>query len=45
MINLFSPLTPVQEKTFDLSEEEEAWTRVEGDTSCATTRQRTAKGF
>jgi hypothetical protein len=33
MINLFSPLTPVEERTFALAEEREAWAWVEGDTS------------
>lgn len=28
MINLFSPLTPVEEKTFDLPEEAQAWAWV-----------------
>jgi hypothetical protein len=30
MINLFSPLTPVEEKTFELAEEEQAWAWVGG---------------
>jgi hypothetical protein len=32
MINLFSPMTPVEEKTFELSEVEEAWAWVGGNT-------------
>lgn len=43
MINLFSPLTPVEEKTFDLAEEREAWAWVEGDTSFAESRARAAE--
>lgn len=43
MINLLSPLTPVEEKTFDLSEEEEAWGWIEGDTSFADARRRAAE--
>ena len=43
MINLFSPLTPVEEKTFGLEEEAEAWAWVEGDTSFADARQRAAE--
>jgi hypothetical protein len=43
MINLFSPLTPVEEKTFDLAEEEEAWAWIDGDTSFAKARQRAAE--
>ena len=30
MINLFSPLTPVEEKTFDLAEEGQAWAWIGG---------------
>ena len=30
MINLFSPLTPVEERTFDLAEEQQAWAWVGG---------------
>lgn len=30
MINLFSPLTPVEERTFDLSEEDQAWAWIGG---------------
>lgn len=30
MINLFSPLTPVEEKTFDLAEEDQAWAWIGG---------------
>jgi hypothetical protein len=33
MINLFSPLTPVEEKTFTLAGEREAWAWVEGNAS------------
>lgn len=40
MINLFSPLTPVEEKTFALAEEAEAWAWIEGDTSFTEARQR-----
>ena len=43
MINLFSPLTPVEEKTFDLSEEREAWAWIDGDTSFADARARAAE--
>ena len=43
MINLFSPLTPVEEKTFDISEEREAWAWVDGDTSFADARARTGE--
>lgn len=43
MINLLSPLTPVEEKTFDLAEEEEAWAWIEGDTSFADARRRAAE--
>jgi hypothetical protein len=35
MINLFSPFTPVTEKTFDLAEEEDAWVWVGGRPSGA----------
>lgn len=31
MINIFSPLTPIEEKTFDLSQVEEAWAWVRSD--------------
>lgn len=40
MINLLSPLTPVDEKTFDLSEENKAWAWIADDTSFAEARQR-----
>ena len=40
MINLFSPLTPVEEKTFELPEEQEAWAWVEGDASFSAARAR-----
>lgn len=40
MINLFSPLTPVEEKTFALAEEREAWAWVGGDTSFSDARKR-----
>jgi hypothetical protein len=30
MINLFAPLTPVEERTFDLAEEEQAWAWIGG---------------
>ena len=30
MINLFSPLTPVEEKTFELAEEQQAWAWIGG---------------
>ena len=38
MINLLSPLTPVDEKTFDLAAEAEAWTWIGGDSSRANAR-------
>ncbi len=43
MINMFSPLTPVEEKTFDLAEEAEAWAWVNGDRSFAEARERVAE--
>ncbi len=43
MINLLSPLTPVEEKTFDLAEEQEAWAWIDGDTSFSAARQRAAE--
>jgi hypothetical protein len=43
MINLFSPLTSVEERTFDLAEEREAWDWVEGGTSFSDARQRASE--
>lgn len=43
MINLLSPLTPVEERTFDLDEEDEAWAWIDGDTSFAQARQRASE--
>lgn len=40
MINLFSPLTPVEEKTFALAEEQEAWAWVGDDTSFTDAKRR-----
>lgn len=35
MINIFSPLTPVEEKTFELAKETEAWAWIGGNKSIA----------
>lgn len=43
MINLLSPLTPVEERTFELGEEDEAWAWIDGDTSRAEARQRASE--
>jgi hypothetical protein len=43
MINLFSPLTPVEEKTFELSEVDEAWAWVGDGTVQADTRRRASE--
>ena len=40
MINLLSPLTPVEEKTFELSEEPQAWAWIAGDRSFTEALQR-----
>lgn len=45
MINAFSPFTPVEERTFDLPQEEEAWSWVEDRTTeaVASTAQQTPR--
>lgn len=40
MINLFSPFTPVEEKTFDLNQQDEAWAWIDGDPSIEEAKRR-----
>ncbi len=44
MINLFSPFTPVEEKTFDIAHQQQAWSWIGGEAAVREARQQSGHG-